>query len=85
MDTALPQKFPFILDRNLSKADCTENGLNSALAEFNLHKSSARLAPAQVCCCQINSIHAIGKKTAPELSYTNTCFNDVSEHCYKFD
>ena len=25
MDTALPQKFPFILDRNLSKANCTEN------------------------------------------------------------
>ena len=25
MDTALPQKFPFILDRNLAKADCTED------------------------------------------------------------
>ena len=25
MDTALPQKFPFILDRNLAKANCTEN------------------------------------------------------------
>ena len=25
MDTALPQKFPFILDRNLSKANCTVN------------------------------------------------------------
>ena len=25
MDTALPQKFPFILDRNLPKANCTEN------------------------------------------------------------
>ena len=24
MDTALPQKFPFILDRNLAKANCTE-------------------------------------------------------------
>ena len=23
MDTALPQKFPFILDRNLAKANCT--------------------------------------------------------------
>ena len=22
MDTALPQKFPFILDRNLAKANC---------------------------------------------------------------
>ena len=25
MDTALPQKFPSILDRNLAKANCTEN------------------------------------------------------------
>ena len=27
MDTALPQKFPFILDRNLAKANCTGNRL----------------------------------------------------------
>ena len=25
MDTAVTQKFPFILDRNLAKANCTEN------------------------------------------------------------
>ena len=25
MDTALPKKFPFILDRNLAKANCAEN------------------------------------------------------------
>ena len=25
MDTVLTQKFPFILDRNLAKANCTEN------------------------------------------------------------
>ena len=25
MDTALPQKFPFILDRNLAKDNCTGN------------------------------------------------------------
>ena len=25
MDTALLQKFPLILDRNLAKANCTEN------------------------------------------------------------
>ena len=25
MDTALPQKFPFILDRNLAKANCSKN------------------------------------------------------------
>ena len=27
MDTALPQKFPFILDRDLVKANCTENNV----------------------------------------------------------
>ena len=25
MDTTLPHKFPFSLDRNLAKANCTEN------------------------------------------------------------
>ena len=25
MDTALPQKIPFIIDRTLAKANCTEN------------------------------------------------------------
>ena len=30
MDTALPQKFPFILDRNLAKANCTENRVCTA-------------------------------------------------------
>ena len=25
MDTALTEKFPFILDRNLAKANCVEN------------------------------------------------------------
>ena len=30
MDTALPQKFPFILDRNLAKANCTENRVCSS-------------------------------------------------------
>ena len=25
MDTAIPQKFPFILDRNSAKANCTGN------------------------------------------------------------
>ena len=25
MDAALPQKFPFTLDRNFAKANCTEN------------------------------------------------------------
>ena len=31
MDTALTQKFPFILDRNLAKANCTENHVSPVL------------------------------------------------------
>ena len=30
MDTALPQKFPFILDRNLAKANCTKNHVGTS-------------------------------------------------------
>ena len=30
MDTALPQKFPYILDRNLAKANCTGNWVCTA-------------------------------------------------------
>ena len=30
MDTAFPQKFPFILDRNLAKANCTGNHVCSS-------------------------------------------------------
>ena len=30
MDTALTQKFPFIFDRNLSKANCTGNHVRTS-------------------------------------------------------
>ena len=30
MDTALPQKFPFIFDRNLAKANCTGNHVRTS-------------------------------------------------------
>ena len=40
MDTALPQKFPFILDRNLAKANCTGNRVctscDTVVLVFNL-------------------------------------------------
>ena len=43
MDTALPQKFPFILDRNLANANCTENRVCTScdivvLAMIHSHK-----------------------------------------------
>ena len=41
MDTALTQKFPFILDRNLAKANCTENHVctscDKVVLEVNLN------------------------------------------------
>ena len=41
MDTKLPQKFPFILDRNLAKANCTENQVctscDTVVLEQNLY------------------------------------------------
>ena len=39
MDTALPQKFPFILDRNLAKANCTENRVCTSCDTVVLDKS----------------------------------------------
>ena len=41
MDTALSQKFPFIIDRNLAKANCTENRVctscDAVVLVFRLH------------------------------------------------
>ena len=39
MDTALPQKFPFILDRNLAKANCTKNRVCTSCDTVVLGKS----------------------------------------------
>ena len=42
MDTVLPQKFPFILNRNLAKANCTENRVCTScdivVIEFSLYR-----------------------------------------------
>ena len=47
MDTALPQKFPFILDRNLAKANCTGNRVSTScdtvVLEFNLKRENINL------------------------------------------
>ena len=48
MDTALPQKFPFILDRNLAKANCTENHVctscDTLVLDFELCHSCCKRA-----------------------------------------
>ena len=40
MDTALPQKFPFILDRNLAKANCTEDRVCTSCDKVVLDSTS---------------------------------------------
>ena len=43
MDTVLPQKFPFILDRNLAKANCTGNRVYTSgdivVLDININKN----------------------------------------------
>ena len=45
MYTALPQKFPFILDRNLAKANCSEDrfctSCDKVVLEFGLKNIAA--------------------------------------------
>ena len=45
MDTALPQKFPFILDRNLAKANCTENRVCTSCDTVVLGKELNKTLP----------------------------------------
>ena len=58
MDTALHQKFPFILDRNLTKANCTENRVCTScdtvvLAHSSYHDFLAKFS--QHCCPHLPS------------------------------
>ena len=43
MDTALPQKFPFILDRNLAKPNCTENRVCTSCDTVVLGHSNSKI------------------------------------------
>ena len=57
MNTALPQKFPFILDRNLTKANCTRNRVCTSrdivVLDSNIQKMQCH-SPAFACGCQGN-------------------------------
>ena len=46
MDTALPQKFPYILDRNLAKANCTENHVCTSCDKVVLDSKLYSILPA---------------------------------------
>ena len=47
MDTAVTQKFPFILDRNLAKANCTENHVRTScdivVLDWNVKKANSSI------------------------------------------
>ena len=47
MDTALPQKFTFILDRNLAKANCTRNNVctfcDKVVLDIDLNKKNKKI------------------------------------------
>ena len=64
MDTALPQKFPFILDRNLAKANCTGNGVctscDTVVLGIALYSNEQK---ARVTGLQINIDYNSGKWT----------------------
>ena len=55
MDAALPQEFPFILDRNLAKANCTENQVCTSCdivvlgIELGIHVFHAFMNKKQFC------------------------------------
>ena len=48
MDTALPQKNPFILDRNLAKANCTENHVCTSCDKVVLDIDISIIVPYQL-------------------------------------
>ena len=54
MDTALPQKIPFILDRNLAKANCTEDRVctscDTVVLGLRLFNVKATFLIAKNCC-----------------------------------
>ena len=60
MDTALSQKYPFILDKNLAKANCTENRVCTSCDIVGLDS-------------HIINIKKIEKKEYSKYLYKNAC------------
>ena len=57
MDTALPQKFPFILDRNLAKANCTGDRVCTSCDTVVFGKDINKLASLVLFCHKFNLGH----------------------------
>ena len=82
MDTALPQKFPFILDRNLAKANCTGNRGCTSCDTVVLRRNLFSLPVAMVQIAALKSISLNIRnnrmKSLEKLYYYNLSGTEVS-------
>ena len=54
MDTAFPQKIPFILDRNLEKANCTEDRICTSCDKVVLGQNIFMHSVETIHICKLN-------------------------------
>ena len=66
MDTALPQKFPFILDRNLAKANCTEDRVCTSCDTVVLAHSHINTR-SQMCTCVLQALPSLTAGGYPNI------------------
>ena len=81
MNTALPQKFPFILDRNLAKANCTENHVCTPcdIVVLGSHNFVGRIFIfLRTQTRNIRGLEAMGMLTATRSIYPGTYKNTVN-------
>ena len=93
MDTALPQKFPFILDRNLVKANCEENmvctscdtvvlGHTIYFFIFTVHNNwEVKLKGLVICPKQSEFMLSSSKKVCEYFSFTKFPWSIQSAEC----
>ena len=62
MDTALPQKFPFILDTNLAKANCTGNRVCTSCDTVVLELSDTKASVPGIGLENIQNRRKLGSK-----------------------
>ena len=68
MDTALTQKFPFILDRNLAKANCTEDRVCTSCDKVVLGPAPlCQKVPWRQLGCQVSK--GLWKESHPSLAW----------------
>ena len=75
MDTALPQKFLYILDRNLAKANCTENRV-CTLCDIVVIGKSIFLVRMCLFILTSDKIHILC------LAYSNSCTKEIAKYTW---